>query len=433
MTEDRLEIDPAGEPESLQPLTRPGFPVRSLAPVSRDRIILAGRRVVIQATPVEGVSRVTIDGQEAAVQSLGEEARLPSPHPTLVEVGIDRLYRRWAHGSDAFEELWIVPLTLPFALRRWRWGDRSGASIVWSIPEDEAAASRVRRIASTWGAVDRSWARDMSEAATFAGPAPLEETWAWSKARLLGAVNTGSDRARVRAAFDDDAPGPVEAAWVALGLCALGRSDLGGDAIRKIRDLNIRARTAAWVNRWAGNSGPHPDELAELFPESMELPGRTDTPLNAPMSWNDLTPVSAAAFCGKVIDQGLGIRPDSRFGRVRFGPFQRLLSPTPQTPVALTGLSVGQGRGSKRLDLRWNVEAPVGGEVRHTFQISPDAGATPLQGVFEPRLKAKEFRSVWLDGNEVRAEVTQPEEGVICARLQCPLDMTRTVSVVIGV
>jgi hypothetical protein len=391
--------------------------------------VLAGRRVVAFGDPSRGIARVSLDGVEMDVPPLLEDLPSIAPHPTVVEVGIDRLFRRWSSGNRAFEELWIVPFGLPFAVRRWKWGERGGAQLFWNPPADPSAADRLRRVASSWPAVDRSWHRDVSESATLHGSPALTDAWAWAKARLLAAVHTGASRDDIRVNSEGAKPSAAETAWVALGLCAIGRSDLAPCAVRRIGDLDVRAHTEAWANRWAGNSGPHPDEDAEVFPSMLTLPGRTDTPLNTPPPFNRLGPVTAGAFCGRIVSAGLGIKPDSRFGRVRFGPVEQSFGPTPEEPLELAGLTVGQGRGSKRLDLRWTVESGPGTAMTHVLEVVPDAGATPLQVVFEPLLRARVVNSVWLNGEEVRAELTNPVEHMTRVRLQCPLDAVRTVRI----
>lgn len=429
MRQDVLDLNRSPWPDSLQPTASPGFPIRRLAAHGKDKIVLAGRRAVAFGDPSRGITRLSVDDSEMEVSPLLEDAPSLTPHPTVVEVGIDRLFRRWSSGKEAFEELWIVPFGLPFAVRRWKWGERGGGQLFWNPPADLGATERLRKVAGSWPAVERSWHRDISESATLHANPALSDAWSWGKARLLAAVHTEAARDGVRVHSDGTKPTSLEAAWVALGVCALGRSDLAPCAVRRISDLDVRAHTEAWTNRWAGNSGPHPDEDAEVFPPMLTLAGRTDAPLNSAPPFHRLNPVTAAALCGRIVASGLGIKPDSRFGRIRFGPVEKNFGPTPEQPLELSGLTVGQGRGSKRLDLRWTLESGAGTTVTHVLEVVPDAGATPLQVVFEPLLRASAVTSVWLDGQEVRAELTNPAEHVARVRLQCPLDAVRTVRI----
>ncbi len=428
MREEVVDLDALDQPDSLRPTPTRDFPVRRLDADGSESIALWGRRAEALGTAAQGIRNVSVDGHEIPLPST-LVAQAPSAPADIVEVGVDRLFRRWDSPLAPFEELWVVPLSRPFAVYLWRRGALSGGHMAWRRPADAGAASRLSKIAASWSALDRSWKRDTSESANVQGPVALENTWSWSRARLLSAVRRGPDRDQVCGHPTAGKTTAAERGWLALGLGCLGRSDLSTDVVRRIKDLGIRSHAVAWINRWTGSDGPQPDEEAEAFPDMLALEGRTDHRLAEWPTGPSHDPVEAAAFCGRLVDQGFGIRPDSHFGRVRFGPSQHVLTPSGSEPLRLGDLCVGRGKRPVHMSFAWSHELGSEGDAVHTFEVVPGLGSIPLQLVFEPRLKMASIGSATLDGQRVEPEVSQLGGLDLRVRLQCPLDGPRTLRI----
>ncbi len=417
MIDEVLDLGNSPRLESLRPRAAPGFPICALDPTAEEPITVAGRRVVAVGDSSQGVTSVSVDGHVLPVRSPLSADGGPIPRAEIVEVGVDRVFRRWSLDSDAHEELWMVPIALPFAVCRWRQGPRYGGRIVWRAPAG-GANRRLRNVASSWAALDRSWHRDVGESANLRGPADLADAWPWARARILAGHPPG------------EASSAHEAAWLALGLCCLGRGELASAVVSSISDLDLRVHTEGWVNRWTARTGTHPNEGAVAFPTSLHVPGRTDTALIRLSDGVGRDPVQAAAFCGRVVMEGLGIRPDSNFGRVRFGPSETQISPGADAPWILSGLSVAVGPRPIRLTFRWSRELCAEEAVLHTLEIVPESGGVPLQAIFEPELLLGDVDSVTLNGQPVDAEIQRPGPARVKVRLQTPLDGPRIVEIV---
>lgn len=352
---------------------------------------------------------------------------MESGPPDEACVGIDRFYRAWTKAPTTTEELWMAPLGLPLAVR---WTRREGevAADLWWAPSDEGSTtSRFRRMAGTWATLDRSWARELAETALISGGGVEEAAFAWARARVLSAVRTGPDRKGIQLGAVE--PSSLDVTWLGLALCSMGRADRVEDLLRRVSDMRQRAHLDQWVHRWNGSDGPQPPEGAGALPDWLEIPGTTDGPLDATAGSGE-DAIAAAAYCCRTVDQGLGLRPDPRFGRVRFAPDERLLKPLPGRPLQLSSIGIGRSNRATRLRLGWSVaESDV---RRHTWSVEPEAGSVPLFGVFEPLFRADEVHGVTLDGSDIEVEAAAEAPGWMRVRFQCPLDAPRAIGVTVS-
>ena len=368
-----------------------------------------------------GITTLTIDGVEYSLPPV--EAAAP---PDEVRVGIDRLYRAWT--GDAVEELWVVPLGLPFAVR---WSRRAGevTAELWSVANDgESTMNRHRRMARTWATLNRSWGRELAETALLTGAGG--DDFAWARARVLAAVRTGPDRKGVY--LGPAEPTSIEVTWVGLALCSMGRADRVEDLLRRVGDMRLRRHLDQWVHRWNGSDGPQPPEGSSALPDWLEAAGPADAAADVSARLDD--PVVAAALCCRSIDRGLGLRPDPRFGRVRFAPNEQQLGPTPNRPLVWSGIGIGKSSRATRLRFEWSVAEARSRHTSpyarlHTWQIEPEAGSVPLFGVFEPLVRANEVHGVTLDGSDIEVDAEAEEPGWLRVRFQCPLDGPRAIGV----